>query len=57
MKMPYVSKKTLKFGDYMMCDICRNDWTVYISFELFDHSFAMCPECFEKFKEKINGIQ
>lgn len=56
MEMPYVKKHKLPFGDYAMCDICRQDWNTFITFEMFDHSFIMCPECFEKFKAKINKI-
>lgn len=56
MTAPYIKKHKLPFGDYMMCDICRLEWNEYIIFDMFDHQFAMCPECFEKFKEKVNKI-
>lgn len=55
-KTVYVKKQKLDFGDYVQCDICGYDWNSFVSFILFDHEFAMCPECFEEFKKKINKI-
>jgi hypothetical protein len=56
MKEIYVKKQKMDFGDYVKCDVCGLYWNSYIAFIMFDHEFAMCPDCFDKFKDKIKKI-
>ena len=56
MKAIWVKRIKLPFGDYMKCDQCGQEWTIYIAFELFGHSYAMCPDCFEEYKKLIERI-
>lgn len=53
----YIEKLRLPFGEYVQCDICKQDWTVFIAFHLFGHEFVMCPDCYEKFKKRVNEVK
>lgn len=53
----YIKQMRLPFGDYVKCDICKEWWTIYISFRLFGHEFVMCPDCYERFKKEVNKVK
>jgi len=52
-----IKKHKLPFGDYVSCALCKNEWSVYVGLNINEHEIVICPDCFEDFRRKVNGIK
>lgn len=56
MKNVWVKRQKLDFGDYTRCTQCGMWWNSFITFNIYDSQFILCPECFDELKEQIKKI-
>lgn len=53
-----IQKHKLPFGDYVACELCGKEWSIYVGLNVGDdHEVVVCPDCFEDFRRKVNGIK